>query len=493
MREVTFSNRYKGFLGLLSILTLISLLVMNDFTTILESQEAFNILHVQNQISDTAITSIAPFPNTSQFIIYKIFGFSAFWMRLSNVIVFLLLLLGIRIWCSKIFGKDQTITFMVLIVSSFLLISLAKFAVADIPLCAFHMMSMAFLVICSKQPKLKWQIVYGLFVMGSFLVQPSAALIYGFGLYLYMLFFHKDAKNLRQPLILGVWIGFGLLFYFIGGFDWSMEGIIFSSQSSWKTFFTWQLIGVLPWFGFLPAALWDLFQKLRKKEEMAIILFGWLLFSIISHALILQLCLLFLISKQVENYFKPNYPYKDLVKTFSILALIFSFFALIALMLGGFAAMRNIGFRSTAVFSAIYWILGVVAVIGLFLNNRKYIIGGMGIAGAFSLLIFWVQINPIVDRFRNISKEVLDKVEDKSSIAVSKELMNKTQFKVYSNAKEINYQPFDDSKDKVDYYLLNSIDYQILDQNPPPVSLDSVKGRFYIYEKPSVLYIVKNR
>ncbi|MFT5384664.1 MAG: hypothetical protein ACI8X3_001660 [Saprospiraceae bacterium] len=501
MLETTFSDRYKGFLVLLGVLTLISLLVMNDFTTMLESEEAFNILQVQHQLADSATQSLAPFPNTSQFLIYKIIGFSPFWIRISNVVVFLLLLLGIRVWGAKVFGKRQIITFMVLILSSFLMISLAKFAVADIPLCAFHMMSMAFLVICMKQPKLKWQIVYGLFVMGSFLVQPTGAVIYGLGLLAYMLLFHKDGKNLLQPLIIGIWIGLGTLFYFLGGFEWSMEGFIFSYRSGpyghvlcWKEFFTWQVIGILPWLGFLPAALWDLFQKLRKKEEMAIILFGWLLFSIISHAVILQLCLLFLISKQVENYFKPNYPYKNLIKTFSILNLVCTFFVLIALMLGGFAAMHNIGFRSTAAFSGIYWVFGFIAIIGLFSDSRRFIIGGFGLAGSFSLFLFWLQINPIVNRFRDISIQLLDKVEEASKVAVSQPLFDKNQFKVYSNAKGIDSQAFINKQTDIDCYLLNEDDYKkLLTQDTIPMATDTLKGRTYIFERPELFFIVKNK
>jgi hypothetical protein len=493
MLETTFSDRYKGFLGLLGVLTLISLLVMNEFTTVLESEEAFNILHVQHQLADTATQSVAPFPNTSQFLIYKVFDFSPFWLRMSNVIVFLLLLLGIRVWGGKIFGKHQVITFIVLILSSFLMISLSKFAVADIPLCAFHMMSMAFLVICLKQPRVLWQIVYGLFVMGSFLVQPTGAVIYGIGLLLYMLVFHENGKNLIQPLIIGVWIFFSGLFYFLGGFEWSMEGFIFSYSSSWKEFFTWQIIGILPWLGFLPAALWDLIQKLRKKEEMAIILFGWLLFSIISHAAILQLCLLFLISKQVENYFKPNYPYKDLIKVFSIFNLVATFFILIALMLGGFAAMHDLGFRSTAAFSAIYWMFGFIAIIGLFSNSRRFIIGGIGLAGSFSLMLFWLQINPIVNRFRDISTRLLDKVEEAQTIAVSQPLFEKNQFEVYRNAKSIDSRLFNGKESYIDYYLLNEDDYIKLQiQDTSAMEIDTIKGRTYIFDKPELFYIVKS-
>ncbi len=502
MKEATFSDRYKWFLGLLAVLTVISLIVMNDFTTIIESQEAFNILQVQHQIAETPVPSVAPFPNTSQFIIYKIFGFSPFWMRMSNVIVFLLLLLGIRVWCGKIFGKEQAITFITTIVSSFLLISMSKFAVADIPLAAFHMMIFAFLVICLKQPKIKWQIVYGLFVMGSFLVNPTSGVIYGMGLLIYMSIFHKSSANLRQPLILGIWIFFISLFFFLGGFNWGTNGFIFPFQSSWKEYFTWQLIGLLPWFGFLPAALWDLFKKLRKKEEMAIILFGWLLFSLISHGLVLQLCLLFLISKQINNYFKPNYPYKDLVKTFSIINLIFTFFALLGVMFGGFAVLHVTGFRSAAVFSGMYWVLAFVGILGLFSDSRKYVLGGFGIAGAFSLMLFWVQINPIVNRFRDINVQLINRVEDLEKgkqkgmigVEVSQTLFDLNQFKAYSNASGFYYGTFENKSDKIKYYLLNDSDYQsFLKNNKSEITVDSIRGGTQVFQKPENFYVVQRK
>jgi len=493
MEQTAFSERYKGFLGLLAIFTVISLVVMNDFTTILETEEAFNVLHVQKQLEGTATTQVAPFPNTSQFIIYKLFDFSPFWTRLSNVIVFLLLILGIRIWMGKLFGKLQTITYIITVVSSFLLISMAKFAVADIPLAAFHMMSMAFAVICLKQPKRKWQIVYGLFVMGSFLVQPTSGVIYGVGLLAYLMIFHKDGARLRTPIILGVWLGLGTLFFLLGGFSWPTAGFLFSYQTSWGDYFMWQFIGILPWLGFLPAALWDLFQKLRKKEEMAIILFGWLLFSIISHGLILQLCLLFLISKQVENYFKPNYPYKSVVKSFAIINLVCTFFLLVGVMFGGFAALHSTGYRSAAVFSGIYWVFGFIAILGLFSDSRKFIIGGIGIGGAFSLLLFWVQLNPILNKYRDLSQQVLEGMDKKQSLRVSQDLLEKQQFQVYGNGLELDYSLFQNKEKGVDCYILNEADYQrLLQVGTPTSSVDTIRGRLNIFEKPNSWYIVRD-
>ncbi len=494
MQETTFSDQYKWFLGFLSILTLVSLIVMNDYTTLQNSEEVFNVFHVQKQIIGTSTDSIAFFPNTSQFIIYRLFDFSPFWIRMSNVIVFLLLLLGIRIWGGKVFGKLQIITFIIILVSSFLMISMAKFAVADIPLCAFHMMTFLFLIICLKQPKLKWQIVYGLFVMGSFFVQPTGGVVYGVGLLLYMLLFHKNSVNLRKPMILGIWIGFITLFYFLGGFDWTMEGIVFSYRSSWNEYFTWQLIGLLPWFGFLPAALWDLFQKLRKKEEMAIILFGWLLFSLISHALILQLCLLFLIAKQVESYFKPNYPYKNLVKTFAVLNLVFTFFALFAVMMGGFAALRNIGFRSAMVFSAVYWVCGFVGIIGLFSDSRKFIIGGLGIGGAFSLMLFWVQLNPIVDRFRDLNAQLLTGIEKESSVLISAPMADQKQLQVYALGNKLLLGNYSTNPPKSDWILLNESDYQLfLNEKTGLLPVDTVKGRTSILDEQQLFYRIKTK
>lgn len=489
MLETTFSDRYKIFLGILGVTTLFSLLVMNEFTTILESEEAFNILHVQQQMSNTAAKTVAPFPNTSQYLIYSFFGFNPFMIRMSNVVVFLLLLLGIRIWSGKIFGKKQSITFIILILSSFLIISMAKFAVADIPLAAFHMMSMIFLIICLKQPKLKWQIVYGLFVIGSFLVQPLTGVVYGVGLLTYMTLFHKKGANLRKPVIIGVWVILITIFYFLGGFDWNREGFIFSFRSHSNEYLLWMMIGILPWIGFLPAALWDLFQKLRKKEEMAIILFGWLVFSIVAHALILQLCLLFLISKQVENYFKPNYPYKSLVRGFSVLNLIVTFFALVALMLGSFALFHNFGFKSAAAFSAVYWIFGFVGIIGLFMDNRSYVLGGIGLAGAICLLIFWVQISPVINNFRDISQRLLEGVEKGTSVMVSDPLFSKNQFKVYGNLQGVKYEKFQAGKPGSELYLLNEMDYkEMLKQNQSIIPIDTIIGRTDVLSEPELFY-----
>lgn len=485
-------DRQNIYYGIFALLTLTSLLVMNDLTILLEQGESYNILHVQDQISGTTENAVAPFPNTSQFLIYKLFDFSPFWLRMSNVVVFLLLLLGIRIWGAKVFGKPQIITFMMVLISSFLMISMAKFAVADIPLCAFHTMSFLFLIICLKQPKIKWQIVYGLFVMGSFLVQPTGGVIYGIGLLLYMLLFHKNRANLKKPLIFGAWALLTLLFYFLGGFNWSFEGIIFSYQTSWKEYLSFQLLGLLPWLGFLPAALWDLIQKFRRKEEMAIILFGWLIFSLISHALILQVCLLFLIAKQVENYFKPNYPYKNLVKASSVINLIFIFFVLIAVMFGGFATLRNVGFGSTALFSAALWISGFVAIIGLFSENKKYILGSITLGGALSLTLFWVQINPIINQFRDVSTRLVADIEGKgTTIAVSESLVENMQLNTYVKGQQQTLLPYTKNIN-ADYYLLNDEDYKSFAQ--PAITVDTIVDRSTLLNEEKVVYYkIKNR
>jgi hypothetical protein len=458
----------------------------------MESEEAHNILRVQKQLSNRPSAPASFFPNTSQYLIYAAFGFKLFWLRMSNVIVFLLLLLGVRIWGRKLFGVRQIVIFMVMMVSSYLLISISKFAVADIPLCAFHTMSFFFLIIVLKQPKIKWQIVYGLFVMGSFFVQPTAAVVYGVGLLLYMIVFHPKGKQLLQPLVLGVWGFFALIFYSIGGFSWNLDGILFSYRSSWGEFFSWQLLGLLPWLGFLPAALWDLFQKLRKKEEMAIILFGWLIFSILSHAIILEMCLLFLIARQVEGYFKPNYPHKNLVKTFAIFNLIFAFFALLTIMLGGYAVYASFGFRSTVVFAAMYWAFGTMAVIGLFGDSRRMTIGGMALSGAFSLMLFWVQINPILNQFRAFDRVLLSKVDEVDQLVTSEALSSTKRFRVNTNAREINLVPFSTPIPDAEAYILQQQDFdRFMDLNPEIQQVDTLMGNISFWQEAEPFYIIK--
>ncbi len=492
MSAVNYSDRYKGFLGLLGVLTLISLMVMNGYTVIFETEEAHNIHHVQQQIADTPVAPCSYFPNTSQFLIYSVFGFNLFWLRMSNVVVFLLLLLGVRIWGAKLFGVKQIVTFMVMMVSSYMLISISKFAVADMPLNAFHTMSFFFLIIVLKQPKIKWQVVYGLFVMGSFLVQPTAAVVYGVGLLLYMMVFHPKGKQLRQPLVIGVWVFLAALFYWLGGFSWNLDGIIFSYRSSWGEYFGWQFIGLLPWLGFLPAAIWDLITKLRKREEMAIILFGWLIFAILSHAMILQMCLLFLMARQVENYFKPNYPHKNLIKTFTILNLIFTFFALLAMMLGGYAVYAGFGFRSTVVFAALYWAFGTLGVIGLFGDSKRMTIGGMALGGAFSLLLFWAQINPIINQFREFDSILLSKVEGAKNIVTSEALASTKRLRVNSKAQEIGLEPFTIPIPQADAYILEQADYeQLLQQNSDFKQIDTLMGNSRFWEEAKPYYILK--
>ena len=207
------------------------------------------------------------------------------------------------------------------------------------------------------------------------------------------------------------WIGIIVIACFNGGILSKGEGIYFHhSNLSLKDNYLYQIIAFLPWLGFVPASLWDMIQKLRKREEMAIVLFSLLLFSVISGGLVLQFALALLVAKQIDNYFKPNYPYTNLVKIFAVLNLGFSFLIVAIVLLTGYDSFSEIGFRSKMGTGGIFWAFSFLGVIGLFGKNRNMIIGSMSLCGLLTMLLFWVQIAPILENYRNFPKRLTEEI-----------------------------------------------------------------------------------
>ena len=61
-------------------------------------------------------------------------------------------------------------------------------------------------------------------------------------------------------------------------------------------------------------------------------------------------------------------------------------------------------------FSAVYWMLSFAAVIGLYGYNRRFVLGGMALAGLLATSLFWLQLFPLWES-RRVSRIAIDQLD----------------------------------------------------------------------------------
>jgi hypothetical protein len=211
-----------------------------------------------------------------------------------------------------------------------------------------------------------------------------------------------------------------------------------------------------------------------------------------------------LIAKQLENYFKPNYPYVNFVKTFAVLNLGFSFFIVAAVLLTGYDTFGDIGFRSRMGVAGVYWAFSFLSVIGVFGENKKMIIGSMTLCGALTMLFFLTQLAPKLENYRNFPERLTEAIV---TIAQEKELDlylqhsvflmvdESERVKVYFKNKKIDYQTLSESDsilNKTGVFILDQLVYSKLDSNTVEnIEKIPITRRDGIFEEELKIWVLK--
>ena len=505
--RLKISLQYKAFLIFAGLVFVFNLLVLNDFLTVLAGAEAENIFQAQQNLKGNSaqLNPVFQLPRLLLDFNYSELGFDLFPLRLPNVFLMILTFLGTFWWGKRLFGQSTIFLMLLIVASTFLIVTIAKFAAFDIWLLAFQVTSFLALVILLKSPGWKWRILFWVSTLGAILVDSQSALIFSFGMFLFLVLFHPNGKKMVQVFDVVFWIGVVVIAFFNGGVISKGEGLYFHfSRLSLKDYFLFQTIAFLPWLAFLPASLLDTFQKMRKREEMAIILFSFLIFSVLSGGLVLQFAFALLVAKQIENYFKPNYPHANLVKIWGVINLGFSFLIVAILLLTGYESFSEIGFRSKMGTGAVFWAFSFLSIIGLFGKNRKMIVGSMALCGMLTMLLFWAQIAPLLENYRNFPKQLTKEVfemSDSQNIqiyidpTVSMLDVHSARLKVYLESKNIDYQllgdelakGFDDGIFILSEESYLKIDNKVLEQ----IEHRSIKKRGIISGKEQQIWILK--
>jgi len=398
-----------------------------------------------------------------------------FFYRLPSVLMYLLSVVLFYRWGKDLFGKQSLELALIVLGGSLFLPIMAKMASLDIWSLFFDLATWLSLVHFQKSGTKKWLLRIALF--------GSLAVLFGqFHSLLLMLIWQVGyyrlipesneaiKKNLAQPFVI-IYLVFGIS-YILGnqGGDSAYYFKIFNL--SHHQFLLFSLLGMGPFIGFCMAAFRDLFYKLKRNEELARLLLIALVGSFLTQSLVFPFLLVFMTARQLHHYFyTPNYPWKNWVKTWQILHLITVFIVVILALLGGFAAFETDGFRAVLGCSAAYWMFSFMAVVGLYGQQRDYVIGGMTLAGVVALLFFWVQVYPFLHLKRNwpdrmmISIEKLDQQPDQIKVEGSSLPLG-----VYLHRKGFNVRTNDEKTDN------NFLVRQLLDADSNGVFIVKEQG-----------------
>ena len=396
-----FSFALKMFFGITALIFIVNLLFTNDYTTFWNGAESDLLL-----ASQTGEGTLALFPELKMKTISKLIGFQPFMLRLPAVMILIFSLIGFWFFGRKIFGDRTTLFTILILMSSFLVPNLSKWATGDAWLFASHLLTATTLILYIKRPTRGTLIASVLFSIVGLGTNFYATSLFLIPLLAYWVIRHPQGKKTVLLSFLPGIILFGAyaLFYqnaavagsYLAPFELSIPKYLGIS-----------LLGILPWIGFLPAAIIDMFAKMKKKEEMSIITSGWLLAGFLSFSISLQAAFAFLIAKQIQAYFHPNYPYTNWVKTFGVLNIVGAFVGGMILMVNGFYLLGMEGFRLGMSVGAVYWIPGFLGVVGLMGKKNGLMMGGMAASGLLFTFFFWARIGPVLETYRELPEQVI--------------------------------------------------------------------------------------
>ena len=393
-----YSLPFRAFFGFAVLIFIANLLLTNDYTTLWNGAETDLLLAAAGHGNTTSLLPLLKMKS-----IYETVGFQAFVLRLPAVCITLLSLFGFWFFGKKVFGERTVLLTVLVLMSSLLLPGLSKLATADAWLFGSHLLSATTLILYLKKPEKKTLSICILFVLIGLGANFWATAFFLLPLITYWFFKHPQGRNLPIALLAIVVLAVsGGIFAWKGG---AASGAVLAPFSvGMPHYLGITLLGLLPWFAFLSAALLDMFAKLKRKEELALLTSGWLLAALLSFSVSLQAVLAFLIAKQIIKYFDPNYPYTNWVKTFAALNIVAAFIGGIVLMLNGFYLLEMQGFRLAMSVGAVYWITAFIGVVGVYGKNRKMLIGGMAASGLLLAFFFWTRIAPVMELYRQTPK-----------------------------------------------------------------------------------------
>lgn len=309
-------------------------------------------------------------------------------------------------WGSKLFGRLVAELHLLLAASSLWLPFFGKVATADSWAFFGHVGLWLSTLLLLRSDSKKYQFLQGGFVLLAGLAAPNATLALLLLLFvgLHWLSGHKDIWLKSWPsMVIGLVVAATLWkqapqTYWFWGYNADKYG----------QFILYAFLGMLPAIGFLFGGLRDLIFKLKKQEALARSMVTVLVAALISQSLLFPLVLAALAGKQLQLFFTERYPWNNWVKGPAILHLIFAFFGSFFGLMSGLVQFRGDGYRAALGMVAAYWIFSLLAVLGLYGKRRDFTIGGTVLTGLLSLMFFWVQVYPWIEKDRDWPSDLIE-------------------------------------------------------------------------------------
>ncbi len=396
------SPQFRIFVAAVVLLFLFNILIYNDIAVLWSGPEA---VLAWDSIGDEPRRY---FPALVQSIFWDFGGGNLFVYRLSAVL-FLLATAACFFFIARPLLGVRTTTLSLLVAGASLgLPQLAKVATPDSLLLLLHTMGWLLLLRFLKKPGIAWRLAFYAVALLSGLVHPFSTLIFLSIGPLFIYFSHPQGKRLwaLQPWLAG-------LAAFALGWNTIPDVVLlpyFYRGPGYAYYLLLVMGGFLPFVGFLVAGLRDYLARMRKKDEMALVLVFWILAALMACSPALAFPLAILVARQMDSYFDPRYPFAVFVKTGAVLHLIAVFFGAMVLMLGGLHFYSGAGFRSGMAVSAAYWSMSFLGVIGLYGGQRRLALGGPLLAGLLAVLLFWVQVFPLLESGRRADQALLETI-----------------------------------------------------------------------------------
>ena len=320
-----------------------------------------------------------------------------FALRLPGILLLVITFGLLFAYGRKLFGASTIYVALLVLASSLLINVAAKFALADnlllLGLTGLFLSSIHYLK-TGRGAAAVW-----LFGLASAWTQPVVTLVGGLSLYGLLRQFHPQGKGLDKLYLYAVLPTAAGAVWLLSG---SLTGVGFSLGAFVRPVHHWlglQALGLLPWLGFLLAALWNTGVKARKGEELSIILGSAFVASLLTGSLLPQIVLGLMIARQVNDFFRPGYPYRPIIVFGSIVQLVGFFFLAMYVMMTGFRELGGTGFRVGMALGLVYWIPGVFGLVGMWSKGPKLLIGGRVLSGLLVMLIGWLLLFPVVQQY----------------------------------------------------------------------------------------------
>lgn len=380
------------------LLLMVNLLVGNGLTTIWDGAEAMLAWQLQHGAAGPAF---------HEQLMALLMGESldSFFLRFSGAIAVVLGLIGYYIFARRLVGTEVVLNTLALVAASLMMPNLAKVASGDVWAMMLQWLAYASMIRYLKQPQWSWQLSFYALAALAIWVQPLQSLIFLLGTAAFLYFMHAEGKRLLRlnPWAMGLLAAGGLY-----GLQWlDIAGATFYIGFRTGRFLFINLLGILPFIGFVVGGIWEHSQRLGKRDEQAIFYLGALIFALLAHSLALQPILIMIAARQLRNYFHKGYPYQNIVKAGAVVHLIAAACFLTLFMIGSFVQFRGLGFQAGLATGGLYWIWSFVAVIGLVGLRASYVRLGTVMSGVLLTTFFWVQFSPLLEAQRDWAQDIV--------------------------------------------------------------------------------------